>query len=108
MDFDQSLPSKRNPFILSWGRLWYWVVRQARHDPSRNYVTVELRADRVAQIFSKATLDGIKQNVPLGSGVASSAIASKKDPFSTVFANFPEPPTQSFGGWQWWNSKSQS
>jgi hypothetical protein len=53
MDFDQSLPSKRNPFILSWGRLG--IGSFARHGMiPLGYVTCGGAAgDRVAQIFSK-------------------------------------------------------
>lgn len=33
-----------------------WIVNQARSNPSRDYVAVELRADRAWQIFARATL----------------------------------------------------
>jgi tRNA G46 methylase TrmB len=103
MDFDQIFSSKKKPIHIELGAgFGDWVVRQARHDPSRNYVAVELRADRVAQIFSKATLDGIKplENVCVVGSECGSFLSDrvKKGSVSTVFANFPEPPTQSFGG----------
>jgi pentatricopeptide repeat protein len=103
MDFDQIFSSKKKPIHIELGAgFGDWVVRQARHDPSRNYVAVELRADRVAQIFSKATLDGVKplENVCVVGSECGSFLSDrvKKGSVSTVFANFPEPPTQSFGG----------
>lgn len=103
MDFDQIFSSKEKPIHIELGAgFGDWVVRQARHDPSRNYVAVELRADRVAQIFSKATLDGIKplENVCVVGSECGSFLSDrvKCGSVSTVFANFPEPPTQSFGG----------
>jgi tRNA G46 methylase TrmB len=103
MDFDQIFSTKKKPVHIELGAgFGDWIVRQARHDSSRNYVAVELRADRVAQIFSKATLDGEKplENVCVVGSECGSFLRDrvKKGSISTVFANFPEPPTQSFGG----------
>ena len=78
-----------------------WIVRQADHHRKRNYIAVELRADRVHQIFAKGTL---KCKEPLGNlcvvgAEAGSFLRSRlrKGTVSTFFVNFPEPPTQTYG-----------
>jgi pentatricopeptide repeat protein len=102
LDFDKLFSSKKKPVHVELGAgFGDWIVRQAQNDPSRNYVAVELRADRVFQIFSKATLASPKplDNVAVVGSECGSFLRDriKKRSISTVFANFPEPPTQSYG-----------
>lgn len=102
LDFDQLFSSKKKPVHIELGAgFGDWVVQQAQHDVSRNYVAVELRADRVFQIFSKSTLACSKplENVAVVGSECGSFLRDRvrKGSISTVFANFPEPPTQSYG-----------
>ena len=79
-----------------------WAVYQAQHNPSCDYVAVELRADRVSQIFAKAMLSN--QSGPLTNlcsiGSECGHLLRHRIPQSSVskiFINHPEPPTQTFG-----------
>ncbi|KAL7562993.1 hypothetical protein ACA910_018630 [Epithemia clementina (nom. ined.)] len=83
-----------------------WIVRQAQSHPERNYMAVELRADRVHQIFAKASLQQQQQHhgEPLTNVCVVGADAGdflqcrlKKGSVSTIFVNYPEPPTQTYG-----------
>lgn len=79
-----------------------WIVQQAKHNPSRNYVAIELRADRVAQIFSKSIATGTGpplKNLCIVGSECGSFLRSyvQKNSVSTVFINHPEPPTQTYG-----------
>ena len=86
-----------------------WACLQAKLNPSENYVTVELRADRVAQTFAKCllhqqqTTGGESRNVPLtnvccvGSECGSFLRDRvEEDSINTIFVNHPEPPTQTY------------
>ncbi len=86
-----------------------WACLQAQLNPSDNYVTVELRADRVAQTFAKSllhqqqTTDGASMNIPLaniccvGSDCGSFLRDRvEKGVIKTIFVNHPEPPTQTY------------
>ncbi len=80
-----------------------WIVRQTRSHQDRNHIAVELRADRVAQIFAKGML-GLNLSSSGRLCVVGSDAGSFLDlrlpqegSISTFFANHPEPPTQTFG-----------
>lgn len=79
-----------------------WIVRKATEDPSTNYIAVELRADRVAQILARTTI--LSLNTPINNlcvvGGESGRVLSKffsPGSVHTVYVNHPEPPTQTFG-----------
>lgn len=95
-----------------------WAALQAQLNPSENYVTVELRADRVAQTFAKGVLhkgnDEPNTKITFGKGgnqgndtsslgnlccVGSECGSFLRDRITpatarTIFVNHPEPPTQ--------------
>ena len=91
-----------------------WACLQAKLNPSEKYVTVELRADRVAQTFTRCLLHqdqtgGQSTNIPLMNVccVTSECGSFLRDRVSrgsvnTIFVNHPEPPTQTY------NDKSTS
>lgn len=79
-----------------------WIVDQAISNPSRDYVAVELRSDRVAQTFSKAFLNGsagpLNNLCCVGSECGSFLRQRvRHGTVSTIFVNHPEPPTQTYG-----------
>lgn len=79
-----------------------WIVRQAIANPERNHVAVEMRADRVAQTFSKAVLNGSRsplQNLCCVGSECGSFLRQRIFPgtVSSIFVNHPEPPTQTYG-----------
>lgn len=84
-----------------------WACLQAKLNPSDNYVTVELRADRVAQTFTKCLLhqdrDQGGKNIPLMNiccvgSECGMFLRERVAPGSvnTIFVNHPEPPTQTY------------
>lgn len=82
-----------------------WIVHQAMSNPERDYVAVELRADRVAQTFSKSFLNG--SSSPLSNlccvGSECGSFLRKRvrqGSVATIFVNHPEPPTQTYGASQ--------
>lgn len=78
-----------------------WIAMQAQRHPERNYVAVELRADRVYQVFLKSTIETTTPLVNVCSvGSEASAFLSERvlqGTVSTVFVHHPEPPSQTFG-----------
>ena len=79
-----------------------WIVRQAIANPERNHVAVEMRADRVAQTFSKAFLNGSSlplHNLCCVGSECGSFLRQRVLPgtVSSIFVNHPEPPTQTYG-----------
>jgi len=77
-----------------------WIVHQARCKPERNFVAVELRADRLARNFSKALLsESCLANLCCVGAECGSFLRDKvkKGTISRIFVNHPEPPTQTFG-----------
>jgi Putative methyltransferase len=102
IDFSQVFPFSERPLDIEIGAgFGSWIVQQAEQNVSRNFVAVELRADRCLQIFSRATLEG---EIPLDNiaVVGSECFGFLRDRINqssvaTVYANFPEPPTQTFG-----------
>ena len=85
-----------------------WACLQAKLNPSDNYVTVELRADRVAQTFTKCLLhqddqDQGSKHIPLMNiccvgSECGMFLRERVAPGSvnTIFVNHPEPPTQTY------------
>ena len=75
-----------------------WCVTQSKLNPNENYVTVELRADRVAQTFFKCITQNTWKNMCcVGSDCGSflrDRVSSSK--CRTIFVNHPEPPTQTY------------
>ena len=81
-----------------------WITCQARTYKNRNHIAVELRADRVAQIFARGSLDANRSPDSLNNlcvvGAECGSFLRDRIPdqsVSTIFANHPEPPTQTFG-----------
>jgi pentatricopeptide repeat protein len=77
-----------------------WAVHQARSKPERDFVAVELRADRVAQTFARVVLsDKSLSNLCCVGAECGSFLHSRvrKATVSTIFVNHPEPPTQTYG-----------
>jgi pentatricopeptide repeat protein len=79
-----------------------WAIIQAESNPPNNYVTVELRADRVAQTFAKIALRNQTNNNQALHNLC--CVGSECNLFlrqrvrpgtvRTIFVNHPEPPTQ--------------
>ncbi len=78
-----------------------WIVGQALNTPNSDYVAVELRSDRVGQMFAKSFLSKklpIRNLCCVGSECGSFLRTRvKKASVSKIFVNHPEPPTQTFG-----------
>jgi len=79
-----------------------WSVLQARNNPSCDYVAVELRSDRVGQMFAKAMLNEASpplENICCIGAECGSFLRSriKNGSVSKIFVNHPEPPTQTYG-----------
>ena len=78
-----------------------WIVKQACTNEERNHISVELRADRVYQIFAKGalSLSNSMSNLCVVGADAGSFLRDKlpKESISNLFVNHPEPPTQTFG-----------
>jgi pentatricopeptide repeat protein len=76
-----------------------WACLQAKLNPLDYYVTVELRADRVAQTFAK-TLLRIKSltNICCVGSECGSFLRDRVEEgtINTIFVNHPEPPTQTY------------
>lgn len=78
-----------------------WAVFQARSKPERDFVAVELRADRVAQTFARIVLsDKPLTNLSCVGAECGSFLKQRvrNASVSTIFVNHPEPPTQTYGG----------
>ena len=80
-----------------------WAVHQAKSNPASDYIAVEMRSDRVGQMFSKAYLNG-KSKRPLSNlccvgAECGSFLRSrvKRGSVANIFVNHPEPPTQTLG-----------
>lgn len=99
IDFDAIFPENNKCIDIELGSGYgEWIVNQAALMPDRNHVAVELRADRVHQIFAKGVLHpaGALQNLAVVGDDCSAFLSERVKPksVSTVFANHPEPPTQ--------------
>ncbi|KDO18029.1 hypothetical protein SPRG_16584 [Saprolegnia parasitica CBS 223.65] len=75
-----------------------WVVSQAKKDPNANWVALEIRHDRVYQIFTQAVFERV-DNLCIVAGDASVAVPQHLTPglVDFIFINFPEPPQQTGG-----------
>jgi len=82
-----------------------WIRKQAIAKPEEDFVSVELRSDRVAQTFAKVMLSragadgGIIDNVCSVGAECGSFLRDRvpNQSVDTVYVNHPEPPTQTFG-----------
>ena len=79
-----------------------WIVRKAIQDPSTDFLAVELRADRVAQIFARtAVLSTIEpiNNLCIVGAESGNLLCNhlSNDSVDKIYVNHPEPPTQTFG-----------
>ncbi len=98
----QKEPTEERPIYLELGSgFGEWAVYQAKQNPSCDYVAVELRADRVSQMFTKAMLNnsGPLNNI-CSIGSECGHLLRHRIPnasISKIFINHPEPPTQTFG-----------
>lgn len=98
--------SKRDLNIELGSGFGEWAVHQSKSNPTSDYIAVEMRSDRVGQMFSKSYLNGANGN---GNGHLSnlccvgaecgSFLRSRVKPGSVanIFVNHPEPPTQTIG-----------
>ena len=78
-----------------------WAVYQARSKLERDFIAVELRADRVAQTFSRVVLSETPLTNLCCVGAECGSFLKmrvRKGSVSTIFVNHPEPPTQTYGG----------
>ena len=75
-----------------------WCVTQSKLNPNENYVTVELRADRVAQTFFKCITQNTWKNMCCVGSDCGSFLRDrvKRSQCRTIFVNHPEPPTQTY------------
>ena len=95
--------SHKRPLYLELGSgFGEWAVFQAQNNPSCDYVAVELRSDRVSQMFTKAMLNGNGrplQNMCCIGSECGHLLHSRiqAGSISKIFINHPEPPTQTFG-----------
>ena len=73
-----------------------WALAQAKSDGSADWISLELRHDRVYKIFSRAVLSGTRNFSAMG-GDAAYVMRRYIAPgsVSNVFVNFPEPPHHS-------------
>jgi tRNA G46 methylase TrmB len=83
-----------------------WIVSQAQHNKLEDYVSVELRADRVAQTFAKCMMNMSKdemikplENVCCVGAECGSFLRDRTidGSVSSIYVNHPEPPTQTYG-----------
>ena len=75
-----------------------WCVTQSKLNPHENYVTVELRADRVAQTFFKCITQNTWKNMCCVGSDCGSFLRDRvsSSQCRTIFVNHPEPPTQTY------------
>jgi len=98
--------SKNRPISIELGAgTGDWIRMQAIAKSKEDFVSVELRSDRVAQTFAKLILSragadgGIIDNVCSVGAECGSFLRDRvaNQSVSTIYVNHPEPPTQSFG-----------
>ena len=72
-----------------------WAVNQASNDKSSNWITLELRHDRVYQTFTRSIYTGLNNLLVLG-GDAMDIIPNHipSQSMDNIFVNHPEPPQQ--------------
>lgn len=79
-----------------------WIVQKALETPSTNFLSVELRADRVGQTFARtAIMAGCNpvDNLCVVGAEGRSFLQDhvQAESASKIYINHPEPPTQTFG-----------
>jgi pentatricopeptide repeat protein len=98
LDFDKLFPEIKPIDIELGAGFGDWIVQRAQNDRSRNFLAVELRADRVYQIFCRATLESsppLDNVCAVGCESGSFLLNSVREAsVSNIFVNHPEPPTQ--------------
>ena len=102
--FAQERKTKRPIHIELGAGAGDWIAMQAENNPGDDWVSVELRSDRVAQTFSKIMMISRPNCPPLknfccvGAECGSFLRRSVHDKsITTIFVNHPEPPTQTYG-----------
>mmetsp|Transcript_35286 Transcript_35286/g.85411 ORF Transcript_35286/g.85411 Transcript_35286/m.85411 type:complete len:765 (-) Transcript_35286:91-2385(-) len=96
----KSKSKKSRPLVVELGAgFGDWIVRKAMTDDSKNYIAVELRADRVAQIFARTailSLDHPVDNMCVVGDDSETFLSRHLGPESVqhIHVNHPEPPTQ--------------
>lgn len=98
LDFTSVFSGSDRPVDLELGAgFGDWVTNQARINTDRNYIAVELRADRVAQILGRAAMLE-RDNLCVVASDCLSFLQTHipKQRIHTIFVNHPEPPTQTF------------
>ena len=72
-----------------------WVVSQAKNDPGSDWVSMEIRHDRIYQIFCRSMFDNC-HNLSIISGDASIILPLhiQSSCAKFIFVNYPEPPQQ--------------
>lgn len=103
IEFENVFGNHKRPLDIEIGAgFGTWICQQAQENKYRNYVAVELRADRVSNIFARVMLDSSEplDNVCVVGAECGSVFRDriKKESVSCIFANYPEPPTQTHGG----------
>ena len=75
-----------------------WAIAQATHDPQSNWITMELRHDRVYETFLKAIYARL-ENVCILGGDALTLLPRHfaAECIDRAFVNYPEPPQQTGG-----------
>lgn len=100
-DREQGAPQQRRKLNVELGAgFGDWIAEQARLNPHDNYISVEMRSDRVAQTFAKAVLSIPElKNLSCVGAEGGSFLRERLRPgtVSTIFVNHPEPPTQTYG-----------
>jgi hypothetical protein len=96
----KSRSKKSRPLIVELGAgFGDWIVRKAITDDSNDYIAVELRADRVSQIFARTAI--LSLNTPIDNmcvvGDDCETFLSRHIELGSIqhiHVNHPEPPTQ--------------
>ena len=102
LNIDTIFTTKDRPLDIEIGAgFGTWIVEQANRNTDRNYMAMELRADRCYQIYTRAML---QYTVPLTNvcvvGCDCNVLLRERmspKTVSTFYAHHPEPPTQVLG-----------
>ena len=83
-----------------------WIVRKAQDNPSTNFLSVELRSDRVWHTFARTVLlsgtSPVDNLCVVGAdGTSFLSTQIQEGSVSAIYINHPEPPTQTFGADSW-------
>lgn len=96
---------KARPMVIELGSgFGDWIVKQAMTNPEIDFISVELRADRVGQTFARTAILSSSSSSSLENlcivGAESGSFLTENvqnESVSTIYINHPEPPTQTFG-----------